>query len=109
MSKKRLGFVSNSSSSSFCIYGSEIDLSKFIDEDDEDCSAFDKVESLVSDAGLEFICDYDGEYYAVGKSFTDIKDDETGKQFKDSIEEAVKKLFPDQELKFETCEGEISC
>jgi len=105
MSKKRLGFVSNSSSSSFCIYGSEIDLSKFQENEDWD----EKVEDFLSKAGLKFICDGESEYYAVGKSFDSIKDDETGKQFKDGIEEAVKKLFPDQKLRFETCEGEIYC
>jgi len=81
--KIRNGFVSNSSTSSFCIFG--IFLSdRNMDED---------LEKKVEDAGLEFLYgpSYPDSVY-IGRSFSSIKDDETGGQFKDDVREKLKAL-----------------
>ena len=131
--KVRTGFVSNSSSSSFCIYGAELDretiekilpikkdleaekekrvknaqeaygkvppeeylkLKALADEDLEDMvpggrQAFDfygQFSQLMSKHGL---VSYDrsgnGESFCIGRSFTNMKDDETKKQFQDDV------------------------
>jgi len=51
---------------------------------------------------IEFyaISDY---YYYFGRSWCDIDDDETGRQFKDSVEKEVKALFG-EDVKIETYE-----
>jgi hypothetical protein len=77
--KIRMGFVSNSSSCSFLIYGVMIANSKctsalqdWCDDNDYTCSN-----------------PFDDEYY-IGKSWDSISDDETGKQFKEKVEAALK-------------------
>ena len=81
--KLRNGFVSNSSSSSFLIYGTSVDR--------------DKVEELEAKAEeLGMTVEYghpDGYYGYIGLSWDAIQDSETGAQFKNKIEEAVKKLL----------------
>lgn len=81
--KVRSGFVSNSSTSSFLIYGAFIE-GKTYDEVDE---------ILEGVEGLEWHSpDYsDGVY--VGRSWDSIGDDETGKQFKDGITKVLKEKF----------------
>lgn len=90
--KIRNGFVSNSSSSSFLIYGAHLEG---VDE-----------ESLPQDLlGLESF--YGGDYsdgVYLGKSWDSIGDEETGKEFKDGIEKSLTKILPDQELSFQTHE-----
>jgi hypothetical protein len=80
--KTRIGFVSNSSTTSFCIYGAEV----------SDAIA-DKIES---DETTDLTVEYgdpngDGEKYA-GISWTKVKDDETGLQFKTRVEEEIRKF-----------------
>lgn len=112
--KVRMGFVSNSSSSSFLLYGTFIDEGKvetpeilqlIIDageaktleeakqalEDD----AYDIVDLVAGELGLSCWspCECDGYY--VGKSWAKVGDDETGKQFKDNIEKQIAKVFPE--------------
>lgn len=93
--KKRFGFVSNSSSSSFLIYGTNISNSK-VEKLEE--SGFD-IDSL-EDVGLD-IHRMDYETY-IGRSWDSVGDDETGKQFKEKIQEKIKVHFPD--AKFRTFE-----
>ena len=81
--KIRNGFVSNSSTSSFCIYGAAIDKSK-VDED------------AVEKAGLEYHRgdpNNGDDYVYIGRSWCSIKDDETGAQFKKNIEILLKEMF----------------
>ena len=109
--KIRQGFVSNSSSSSFCIYGTEISdllydeklnemlkdvkLEYHNDDEDEDIDSDiirEKIETLLEKTNFEMysIC---GEQLFVGRDFIDIGDNETGKQFKESTEKEIKALF----------------
>jgi len=77
--KIRMGFVSNSSSCSFLIYGAMI----------EECT--DEMETWCYDNDYTCSSPYDDECY-VGKSWDSIGDDETGKQFKEKVEVALRKL-----------------
>lgn len=81
--KIRNGFVSNSSSSSFCIFGAETDQG----EDDVSQEVYEKLTAL----GMEF---HSTEYTKfVGKSWSSIADDETGGQFKEKISKVLKELL----------------
>lgn len=80
--KIRNGFVSNSSTSSFCIFG--IYLENY--QGDE----YD-IEKKAKELGLEMhYPPYSGP--AIGRSFCTIKDDETGAQFKQSVRDNFVKL-----------------
>lgn len=107
MSKKRFCFISNSSSSSFIIYGtriSEEDLKKYAEEkysDDKEyqkvktSEIYDLVEFLECNDSLEIISNWECESFYIGRSFHKIGDNQTGKQFKDSVENQLKKVFED--------------
>lgn len=86
--KIRNGFVSNSSTSSFCIYGAEID--------DDTYEKFEEL-NIKTFKTLEIEHGENGECY-IGLSWPSIKDNETGKQFKERIEAKVKELFKEAEL-----------
>ena len=118
--KIRQGFVSNSSTTSFCIYGASFDggstalieelkklgesvfafipeekrkeLKKMIGNDEEHWDIEDAIASILS---IEGHCGYEDYNVYLGDSWKNIKDDETGKQFKERIETQIKKLFPD--------------
>jgi len=100
--KIRNGFVSNSSSSSFCIYGAYINSSDFEKFGmPEGADVWDWAEGL-DVPGLEtHSSDYDYGFY-IGRSWSSVKDDETGLQFKESVEKAIKEAFG-EELKCGTC------
>lgn len=104
--KCRQNFVSNSSSSSFIIYG------KMVDEDDvkkyaeimfgDDPEYFklnkDELYEIAEfidnkDPYIEVICDYECEEFYMGRSFNKIGDKETGEQFKKSVENQLKQVF----------------
>jgi hypothetical protein len=82
--KIRQGFVSNSSSSSFCILGVSVDN-----------DTYDKVDSILfKDRILDVesaINDYDDSKY-IGLNPSKMKDDETLGQFKDRIVSEAAKL-----------------
>lgn len=93
--KIRNGFVSNSSSSSFLIYGAYMDSDKVRE-------AAAKVEGMnPEDVDLYDVCfegleahspDYsDGVY--LGLSWDSIGDNQTGAEFKKSVADALEKLF----------------
>ena len=89
----RRGFVSNSSTTSFCIYGAILS---------------DEFEDDAQDAGLDV--NY-GEPYGdndsnifVGLEWSSIKDHETGRQFKDRIVAAIEKFAPGEGQNYSTLE-----
>ena len=126
--KIRNGFVSNSSASSFLIYGIEIDseelfkmmkkthpqeVKELYEDDDADDiddgeGAYDLFEKLVPyDYNDKDRLSYDspdsGTVY-LGRSWDQVKDDETGKQFKERTVADIRKLIGDKKVKFDTHE-----
>ena len=104
--KIRKGFVSNSSTTSFCIYGICIeddliqkacDLNKIkCDVSSDDYSRYDKCDELAEVMGLEYHSGPDGEGAYFGKSLSSMKDEETFGQFKKSIEDKLSKIFGEE-------------
>jgi len=88
--KFRSGFVSNSSSSSFSLYGIVLEPTEKCQEKDD---AVYEAQEAAEKFGLEFetMCDYDDMW--LGVSWCRIKDDQTGKEFKQFVEEGVKKFL----------------
>ena len=90
--KIRQGFVSNSSTTSFCIYGAEADGIFHDNDDNGDNDAWSTCEKM----GL----DYNQDDYSswVGLEWSSMRDDETGAQFKARVEAKLFKLgiTPDQ-------------
>lgn len=121
--KIRSGFVSNSSSSSFLIYGISIETQEMIDIiktnlshfekhfnekiqnveefvenyeqncDDYDCGIYDGSLELLSNKDIRHYSECDGDYNYLGVSWDKVKDNQTGKQFKESIEADLEKLL----------------
>jgi len=78
----RCGFVSNSSTTSFSIFGSITSLSE------DECDLLAEAKKL----GLEVHHGYENTY--LGVSWHEIGDDETGRQFMDRVATAVNELDP---------------
>jgi hypothetical protein len=95
--KIRQGFVSNSSSTSFCIYGAIFEGDEILDLlhiEDEEPDYYETIDKIATELDLESgSADSEGDSFYIGKSWDGIKDDETGKQFKDSIENKIKGKF----------------
>ena len=94
--KIRQGFVSNSSSTSFCIYGASFDCSeikKWVDpKSEEDFPQYEKFQKKAGKVGLEFYHDYEQERAWLGRAADTIGDDETGRQFRESTEKKISTL-----------------
>jgi hypothetical protein len=91
--KIRNGFVSNSSSSSFLIYGVAVDRSELEGMlDEKGIGDVWEFHTVAEEAGLEahFPDGYDSVYF--GLSWDDVRDDETGAQFKQRVVESLKKM-----------------
>jgi hypothetical protein len=110
--KVRNGFVSNSSTSSFCLFGIALggtdDLEKmgmiFTDRDDP----YDEIYKLVQDSGLDIVFDNDNDVIYVGLHPDCMGLDETKRQFQARVRELMTKLLPDSvSEKLEIHEGEI--
>ena len=87
----RTRMVSNSSSTSFCIYGT------VIEKKEEDWEALDALKCSAKQMGLEVINGppYDYDLY-IGRYWSSIKDHETGLDFKLTVEKCLEKLFGHQ-------------
>ena len=94
--KTRNGFVSNSSSSSFCIYGTYVESKHFEDVGKPaDMDVYEWAESLGTDGIEVHGGGYDGYDYGfyLGRSWDRIGDDETGAEFKKSVRDAIEKIL----------------
>jgi hypothetical protein len=97
--KIRNGFVSNSSTSSFLIYGKELspeDATRLMGRECVDHWEIggDDIREKLGKTCLKIV--YGEESTYLGCSWDSVSDDETGKQFKDRIEADVKKLLGDE-------------
>jgi hypothetical protein len=124
--KLRIGFVSNSSSSSFAIYGLELDgeqLAKLlgvnVDEDDYDlydlihgedgCDEKGTVGYDLEKAGLSEY-NIEGDVYYIGRDLTSMKKTETLAEFGERTETALKKALKSEKLpKLSMHIGEYPC
>lgn len=82
--KIRVGFVSNSSSESFLIYGVAVDKKAITAE----------IEKMINETDLQIEYEPDNDYTKyVGKSWDSIGDFQTGMQFRTDIIEKCQKIF----------------
>lgn len=115
--KIRTGFVSNSSTSSFLIYGTYMgreELERYLDaatgndkksEDDAE-ELYDMVEERAGQ--LTTVSPEGDDGYFIGLSWSRVDDNETGKQFKARVEKLVRKFLGVSEktkIAFDTHEG----
>jgi len=97
--KIRTGFVSNSSSSSFAIWGARLDredlenVIKSLDEDKQEMiNGGEPLSEYWTPEGLEMYEDHEGEVIYIGCSWHNIGDDETGKEFKQKIQSKINEI-----------------
>lgn len=105
--KIRTGFVSNSSSTSFSIFGiymQEDDLPKKFHSVEYEWEALGKA---VSELGLVCYTSSESQCAFIGRDWSDIGDDETGAQFKKDVEKKIGQLLP-KHPKVHTITDEIS-
>ena len=108
--KIRSGFVSNSSTSSFLIYGTEMTpkMTKLLEAKQEgDKDDFDLYEFL-EEKGLEYCTETDWGNI-VGVSFITIGEDETPRQFKAKVKTKLEEVFGIPVGKCELMSGEYPC
>ena len=114
--KIRNGFVSNSSSSSFCIYGISIDKSLITEQDEiknlvknnlnadevenfeeEDYLSFyeivDFLEAPLNEFNLYYNGAYDWSETFIGRSWASLEDEETAGEFKKDVQTSIKEFF----------------
>ena len=85
--KTRIGFVSNSSTTSFCIYGIRT-------EDEKIKEIIENIDYLkLREFGISTYSHYDEGATFIGRSFHAIRDDETGLEFKNNTKLILKELL----------------
>ena len=108
--KIRTGFVSNSSSSSFCIYGIEVQgfdelvsLGLKISEG----NSWEDMRKITDDAGLDFVENPDTDCTYIGLHPDSMGLDETKRQFQERVKTAILTIVPGaKDLSIETYSGE---
>lgn len=103
--KIRNGFVSNSSSSSFCLYGVCLekhqllgaydDIPRDEGENPTDCT-YEMCEAVASKYELTYTHDGECQVYYFGKGYSSAPDDMTFGEFRKSVKDATSK-FTDQD------------
>jgi hypothetical protein len=116
--KIRNGFVSNSSSSSFMIYGAYLDKEEIVDAvlplftqkdlEEMELEDMEHLKEYIEDdfnftlekklGDLEIHGSYDGDGRYIGVTWSQIGGDETGNQFKARVRNAIEKIFGDVEV-----------
>lgn len=99
--KIRQGFVSNSSTTSFCIYGAEVTRRDYDEDGDMD------IDEVADEHSLEYHY-IDGDSI-VGLSPDAMGDYETKLQFMTRVEKAIKKAFPNFNGAIEFMSGSYWC
>lgn len=107
--KIRQGFVSNSSSSSFCIYGTELDIEDIKDyvASGDDTTGDDwqyeidwyEVQQAIQrkvGENMSVFYDYECAEIYIGREFTTLGDEETGGALKESVEKRLVEVFGDK-------------
>lgn len=104
----RNGFVSNSSTSSFLIYGAHLEIEKAreltsklgtgpeLDEEVSGWAIHQYFEALVKDNNVKLCIESqnpDDYGLYIGRSWNEVGDNETGKEFKNKIESDILKLL----------------
>ena len=123
--KLRNGFVSNSSTCSFLVYGVMETTSDIGDllrkkgilspdsEEGDACAEWvwdENVEKLFSEKNLTIQSVYEGEEIIIGRSWGTVKDDETGLQFKDGVKKGIEEIFgKEMAEKCDTVDGAYPC
>ncbi len=104
--KYRSGFVSNSSSTSFCIYGTcfcDQEIYKKIAEkigfkydNNEGIDLYELGDAICKKFGLTYSTGPGGDYLYIGRDLSSMKDDETFGAFKKKIEEDLTELLGEE-------------
>lgn len=94
--KMRLGFVSNSSSTSFCICGYNVERDEY--EKFESIEKPSNYKELIGNIEIEDYSNSDCDAYYIGVDIGDMKEDETLAEFKARVKKAFDTLYAELNL-----------
>jgi hypothetical protein len=119
--KIRIGFVSNSSTSSFLIYGTTLEKDELqqllikslppesivylgSNKDVDEIDVYETLYGILNTYGLESYRPYYDSTFYIGASWSSVGLDETGRQFQERVQNGVKALLKKDDLEFDTYE-----